>query len=69
MLLATTMAMVPLAFAVPLLPHADLLGFAPLSASVCAALAGITVLYVAAAEAGKRRLYRSAGATYRWSVP
>lgn len=55
-LLVTTVVLVPFAFAIPFLPYAGLLGFAPISISMCAALVCITVLYVAAAEASKRYL-------------
>jgi len=59
-LLASTVLLIALAVAIPYLPYANLLGFVPLPAGVILALAAITVLYVAAAEAAKRWFYRRA---------
>ncbi len=59
LLLASTLALIVLAFAVPYLPHGELLGFRPLPAALLGALAAITVLYVLAAEAMKRWFYRN----------
>jgi Mg2+-importing ATPase len=59
-LLVTTLALIPLAFAIPFLPYADTLGFVPLPAGLLATLFGITALYVGAAEALKSRFYRTA---------
>jgi Mg2+-importing ATPase len=59
-LLASTLILVPLALAIPFLPFASLLGFEPLPASLLAALAGITALYVLGAELMKRWFYRTA---------
>jgi Mg2+-importing ATPase len=58
LLLGTTAALVPIAFAIPYLPAAGVLGFVPLPPGVVLALVGITALYVVAAEAGKRHFYR-----------
>jgi P-type Mg2+ transporter len=57
-LLVSSVALVVLAFAIPFLPHADVLGFTPMPAGMVAALAGITLLYVLATEAAKARFYR-----------
>jgi Mg2+-importing ATPase len=54
----STAAVVALACAIPYLPHAGLLGFTPLPASVVFALVLIAALYVAAAEWLKGRFYR-----------
>jgi len=59
-LLASTVIIVAVAFTVPVVPHADVLGFVPLPASILAALAGITVLYVLATEVMKGWFYRHA---------
>jgi Mg2+-importing ATPase len=57
-LLVSTMILVPVTFAVPFLPHADVFGFVPLPMSLLAALAAITLLYVAATEVMKRWFYQ-----------
>lgn len=49
------------AIALPYTPIAAPLGFRPLPVTFLAVLAGIVVLYVAAAEAAKRRFYRREG--------
>lgn len=59
LLLGTTIALVPLALAIPYLPHAAVLGFVPLPAALLAALCAITALYVAAAELAKGWFYRT----------
>jgi Mg2+-importing ATPase len=59
-LLASTIALVALTLAVPFLPFVIVLGFVPVPAGLLAALAAITVLYVAAAELTKRWFYRRA---------
>jgi P-type Mg2+ transporter len=56
LLLSSTFALIVVTFALPFLPFADLFGFVPLPGSLIAAIAGITVLYVAAAELTKRRV-------------
>jgi len=60
LLLGSTLAVVLLTLALPYLPVAHVLGFVPLPAALLASLAGITVLYVAAAELAKRSFYRRA---------
>ena len=57
-LLASTLALIPLTFAIPFMAHAEVLGFVPLAPGVLAAVAGITVLYVLATELMKRWYYR-----------
>jgi Mg2+-importing ATPase len=58
LLLISTLAVIALAFAIPFLPHVSVVGFVPLPAGLLLALAGITALYVAAAELTKRWFYR-----------
>jgi Mg2+-importing ATPase len=58
-LLASTVALIAVTFAMPYLPYAGVLGFVPLPAGLLAALAAITALYVLAAEVLKRWFYRS----------
>ena len=60
LLLWSTVALVAVAVFIPVLPFAGVLGFVPLSASLLAALCGITVLYMAATEWAKRPLFRLA---------
>ena len=55
-LLTTTVALIGVAVAIPFLPFADVFGFVPLPPRLVAAIAGITVLYVAATEVTKRRV-------------
>jgi Mg2+-importing ATPase len=62
LLLATTALVVVVAFTLPYLPWAGVFGFTPLPAPVLAALVLITLMYVAATEAGKAALYRRASA-------
>jgi P-type Mg2+ transporter len=57
----STQILILVTFAIPYVPHASLLGFVPPPGSLLAALAGVTVLYVAAAELTKRWFYRSSG--------
>jgi Mg2+-importing ATPase len=57
-LLWSTVALVAVTFAIPYLPFVSVLGFVPLPGEILAAVAAITVLYVAATEATKRRFYR-----------
>ncbi len=54
----STLVLAVLAFVIPFLPHADLLGFTPLPLSLLALLVGITLLYVMAAEVTKSFFYR-----------
>ncbi len=58
LLLGSTLALIPLTFAIPYLPTAGALGFTPLPLPVLVFLMGITVLYVAAAELAKKGFYR-----------
>jgi Mg2+-importing ATPase len=58
LLLWSTIALVLLAFAIPFLPGAYLLGFTPLPSGTMLALAAIVGLYVAGAEALKTGFYR-----------
>jgi Mg2+-importing ATPase len=58
LLLWSTLAVAVLAFAIPYLPHATVLGFVPLPAPVLLTLALIAALYVAAAEWLKRGFHR-----------
>ncbi len=57
-LLVSTLVLLAVAFAVPFLPHAQLLGFVPLPGALLAALAAITLLYLGATELTKRWFYR-----------
>jgi Mg2+-importing ATPase len=59
-LLLSTIALIPLAFAVPYLPGAEVFGFVPLPGALVATVATITVVYVAATELQKRWFYRGA---------
>jgi Mg2+-importing ATPase len=59
-LLASTLILIPLTLAIPFVPHVGALGFVPLPASLLAALAGVTALYVFATEILKRWFYRRA---------
>jgi Mg2+-importing ATPase len=58
-LLASTLALIVLTFAVPFVPGAAVLGFVPLPLGALGLLIAITGLYVAAVELAKRRLYLS----------
>jgi Mg2+-importing ATPase len=59
-LLASTVILVVVAFAIPFVPYVDILGFVPPPPSVLAALAAITGLYVVATEITKHWFYRRA---------
>jgi Mg2+-importing ATPase len=61
LLLASTAALVIVAFAFPYLPYVGLIGFVPLPAPLLASVGGITIGYVAVTELAKRRFYASAG--------
>jgi Mg2+-importing ATPase len=54
----STQILILVTFALPYVPYANLLGFVPLSATLLATLACVTMLYVAAAELTKRWFYR-----------
>jgi len=58
LLLASTLILIPIAFAIPYLPFAGVFGFVPLPGPLLAALVMITVLYVGATELQKRWFYR-----------
>ena len=58
LLLLSTMALIPVAFAIPYAPFAGVFGFVPLPAMLLVAIAGITVAYVAATELQKKWFYR-----------
>jgi len=58
LLLTLTMVLIPIAFVIPYLPLAGVFGFVPLPGALVAAIASITLLYVAATELLKRRFYR-----------
>lgn len=59
-LLVSTAILIPLTLAIPYVPHAGVLGFVPLPATLLLALAGVTALYVVAAEGLKKWFYRGA---------
>jgi Mg2+-importing ATPase len=56
----STAILVPIALAIPYLPHANVVGFVPIPGRVLGALIGITLAYAAATELMKRRFYRGA---------
>jgi Mg2+-importing ATPase len=56
---ATTALLILVAFAIPYLPYAGVLGFVPLPATLVATLAGITASYVLATELTKHWFYRN----------
>jgi Mg2+-importing ATPase len=58
LLVVTTAGVIVLALALPFLPFAGTLGFAPLPLALLPVLGGITLLYVAASELVKARFYR-----------
>ena len=60
LLLMSTLGVIALTLALPFLPFVDLLGFTPVPGSMLTVLAGITCLYVLAAELAKSRFYRTA---------
>ena len=55
LLLMSTVGLIAVTFAIPFSPIAAAFGFVPLPGGLLAAIAGITVLYVAATELTKRR--------------
>jgi P-type Mg2+ transporter len=61
LLLTSTMALIPMTFAIPYAPFAGLFGFRPLPPMLVGAIATITVLYVVATELLKRRFYARQG--------
>jgi Mg2+-importing ATPase len=58
LLLGSTMVLIPIAFAIPYAPFANVLGFVPLPAALVGTIVLITALYVAATELQKRSFYR-----------
>jgi Mg2+-importing ATPase len=60
LLAGTTALTIVLAFGIPYLPHAGVLGFVPLPGALVATLALITVSYVLATELMKSWFYRTA---------
>lgn len=58
LLLTSTMVLIPIAFAIPYAPFANVFGFVPLSGGLVGTIAGITLLYIAATELQKRWFYR-----------
>ena len=58
LLLYSTLALIAVTFVIPYLPHARILGFVPLPATVVVTLALITIAYVLAAEVTKNWFYR-----------
>jgi Mg2+-importing ATPase len=63
LLLAATMALIPVTLAIPFLPYADAFAFVPLTPSVLAVILAVTTLYFVAAEITKHVFYR--GGSYR----
>jgi Mg2+-importing ATPase len=57
LLLTSTIALIPIAFAIPYAPFAGLFGFVPLPVPLAATIAGITLAYVAATELQKKWFY------------
>jgi Mg2+-importing ATPase len=57
-LLVSTMVLIPVTFAIPYVPHINVLGFVAVPPSLLAALAGVTALYVLATELMKKWFYR-----------
>ena len=56
----STLALIGVAFAIPYLPYAEVLGFVPMPLSLVPTLAAITALYVLATELMKTWFYRTA---------
>jgi Mg2+-importing ATPase len=59
-LLWSTVGLAALTYVVPFLPHADVLGFVPLSPQLLAVVSAIVCLYVVATEIAKAWFYRTA---------
>ena len=59
LLLASTVGLTALSFAIPYVPFAGVFGFVPLPGAVLVAVAGITTLYVVTTEVAKKWFYRS----------
>jgi Mg2+-importing ATPase len=60
LLTISTMALIPIAFAIPYATFAGVFGFVPLPGVIVSTIALITVLYVAATELQKMWFYRGA---------
>jgi Mg2+-importing ATPase len=60
LLLVTTVALIPVAFAIPYAPFAGVFGFVPLPGVLAVTIAVIAAGYVAATELQKKWFYRSA---------
>ena len=60
-LLWSTVGLILVTYAIPYLPYIGVFGFVPLPIPLLLAVTGITLLYVAAAEATKQQFYRRAG--------
>jgi Mg2+-importing ATPase len=52
------MALIPIAFAIPYAPFADVFGFVPLHGTLVGMIGLIAVLYVTATEVQKKWFYR-----------
>jgi Mg2+-importing ATPase len=61
LLLTATLALIPIAFAIPYAPFADVFGFVALPGMLVVTIAVIAMLYVAATEMQKKWFYRSVG--------
>jgi Mg2+-importing ATPase len=61
LLLVSTLAVIPLAFALPYAPFATVFGFVRLPGPIVSAIVAITVIYVAATEVQKMSFYRRMG--------
>jgi Mg2+-importing ATPase len=59
LLLVSTMVLIPVAFAIPYVPHISVLGFVTVPPSLLAVLAGVTAFYVLATELMKKWFYRT----------
>jgi Mg2+-importing ATPase len=59
LLLASTVTIIAVTFAIPYLPFAGILGFTALPGTVLLALVAITALYIGATELAKARFYRA----------
>jgi Mg2+-importing ATPase len=58
LLLASTIVLIPIAFAIPYAPFADVFGFVPLRGTLVSMIGLIAVMYVAATEVQKKWFYR-----------
>jgi P-type Mg2+ transporter len=58
LLLASTLVLIVIAFAIPYLPFADVFGFVRLPGMLLVTIAVIAVLYVVASELLKKSFYR-----------